>query len=852
MATINVTADINWEAITGKTAGGGDTFAISNGATLTMDTDTRYCTNSASDCGTFSFDANTGGVLKVDGTGVRIIPYNTGSGNVPAIGTTITQGGVTSYLLGVWSAINTTPTAAAAAMPASGFIKVKNKSGGNYAAGALTGIGATATGADKVGWILVLARAAQTVAAPLTGKLETRGAWFDLGTTNGSRGQTIQLPYLSGTLPVPGVWIETSPGSGTFEMYHTASGIVASTTPTSAARGKVVWISTSTGVVTIGNDGTNNVGYLPASGCAIRIPNVFLMTATATPAIEASYSGHASNQMQYSGKLDMEYVVTTWGLTPSGISRMLYAASAVTIAFAGGNLYFRDTHVAAAGGAANQAVFSGTSTATNRTVLDWDGVTCFTRLATAPPFSATGLSGAAYNSRFICAAAASANKRQACRIGQYSSDLLFQNTTVIGGGIGPNTTDSGEITRVTIKDTVFGYTFSGATGVTYTHIFATVSNNKNNADLVFDGLTYLSGETNVHPYSSFIAADGSNNLTVRNIGTAAAPLSAGSANPATYLLNAAPANLYGKVRFQRIYLTGLATGLVSMSSNSGGVDTRFDNVFGTFAHGLVPRGNGIAFRSVGATITKTATTSADNFFHSFFSSTTTGSILLCFNNPLYTTSVTSTPVGTARFTGSGTISMPTIGDQIEWTMPWYAKGHTSFQNAAPVLTSGTASNFTIEYKIDRNDGAGFSASWATMSGANLSAETISAVNGFKLKIRITTAVTNTEAPSFLEILTNTDATSQHELYPLEEYTVTLSGLVSGSDIVIRSAGTSTILSSVDSNSGSSWSYTYEAPHAVDVDVIKPGYVVLPLLRNFTLPSSNSTLPVSQIVDRNYS
>ena len=48
---------------------------------------------------------------------------------------------MSAELLGVWSAINTTPTTAGSAMPASGFIKVRNVTGGSFAAGALSGIG---------------------------------------------------------------------------------------------------------------------------------------------------------------------------------------------------------------------------------------------------------------------------------------------------------------------------------------------------------------------------------------------------------------------------------------------------------------------------------------------------------------------------------------------------------------------------------------------------------------------------------------------------------------------------------------------------------------------------------------
>ncbi len=80
--------------------------------------------------------------------------------------------------------------------------------------------------------------------------------------------------------------------------------------------------------------------------------------------------------------------------------------------------------------------------------------------------------------------------------------------------------------------------------------------------------------------------------------------------------------------------------------------------------------------------------------------------------------------------------------------------------------------------------------------------------------------------------------------------LTLTGLVSGTDVVVRSAGTSTILDSVDSTSGN-WTYTYGSAHNVDIDVIKPGMVIV-TFRNLALTAAGATLPVSQQYDRNYS
>ncbi len=82
-------------------------------------------------------------------------------------------------------------------------------------------------------------------------------------------------------------------------------------------------------------------------------------------------------------------------------------------------------------------------------------------------------------------------------------------------------------------------------------------------------------------------------------------------------------------------------------------------------------------------------------------------------------------------------------------------------------------------------------------------------------------------------------------------TLTLTGLVSGSDVVVLVAGTSTILTSVDANAGSSWVYTYSTVQNVDIGIIKPGYKVK-YIRNYPLAASDISIPVEQQLDPSYS
>jgi hypothetical protein len=85
---------------------------------------------------------------------------------------------------------------------------------------------------------------------------------------------------------------------------------------------------------------------------------------------------------------------------------------------------------------------------------------------------------------------------------------------------------------------------------------------------------------------------------------------------------------------------------------------------------------------------------------------------------------------------------------------------------------------------------------------------------------------------------------------LPDYILTISGFVTGSDIVIYEAGTTNVLDDDQEHSGTSWGYLYSVAHTIDIGVFKAGYVPL-YIRNVSAPEASSTLPVSQVIDRAY-
>jgi hypothetical protein len=143
MATITTNTFLDNET---RTAGEAWTM---NGGVLTIRTDTRWDANAPAGMtgvlGATTVSATLGGGVLIDSRNVRWMPFDSGTGNVPAIGTNITQTGVTSsYLLGVYADYTSAPSSVGSAMPTTGYLKFREVDGA-FEVGALTGIGASAT-----------------------------------------------------------------------------------------------------------------------------------------------------------------------------------------------------------------------------------------------------------------------------------------------------------------------------------------------------------------------------------------------------------------------------------------------------------------------------------------------------------------------------------------------------------------------------------------------------------------------------------------------------------------------------------------------------------------------------------
>jgi len=93
---------------------------------------------------------------------------------------------------------------------------------------------------------------------------------------------------------------------------------------------------------------------------------------------------------------------------------------------------------------------------------------------------------------------------------------------------------------------------------------------------------------------------------------------------------------------------------------------------------------------------------------------------------------------------------------------------------------------------------------------------------------------------------------QIDIEPAGTPYLNLSGLQTGSDIVILDHGTTTEYQNIDAYSGTTWAWNYDPDVVtmVDVCIYKVGFKPF-TVRNLTLTSTGATIPIQQQIDLNY-
>lgn len=823
MANQTVTTTVNYDSASISGLLDGETITI-NGGSVTIDSDVRW-NQQAAVFGSITVSAPLGGSLLLDGRNCWELYFTASTGNVPTQAALNSNGvvggtsGATGELLRVWATGSLTPSTAGGAMPATGWIKLRSKTG-TFQAGEIVTLpgGATITlqNAGKRSWLHIVGRESSTFTFGKSATFWARGDYYELGTTTGLNNQTLQFPVLDFC---PAIQIETSAGSGVYEWYNNAGERWGTATQMVATdlRGKMFGQNLTTGVITLAQTTGATCGFLPPAGCKIRIPNLILSQSNNTNwALNTAPTSSSSRYListTRNANYEFDKVLNNWFLQPQNfingsITNSCWAVShqpsfaqgTVTVDNCANGIYpgqvytgFSSTQISGATITNCKFVCNNHNTAV--AINDSNNVT----------FSNNWLAvfgGAGSQDRTTTAVTADINR---------CSNWTVNNHVSIGGRF--NLGQAGGCSNFTIQNFRFAdRLFLDSQTGTWANI-AAINIINGSSYIRVNGYSALNNNPLWHPTNPIVSASGSvSNVIVENIGTVASPIDFG--NTATVFFNVSNAiNCY----LRRCYAsnTRSGAGLVSAFSN---YNIQMDNVGCDYADtSLQLTGNDSWIRGVKATASVSAVSGIrgshwmDNYL-----SATTGRIYAVANEP----TVLSAPQCSfsfgagSQFTGESSATMVNIGDWIEFTTPYFIKGHTSFQNVAPTITGTNTTNFTYTFQYDV--GSGWNGTYLTLNATNLTAiGTISTTTGIKLRIRATVATANVSNNiSFIRLDTNTDAVSQETLYALaQDGFGVVSNIVAGSRVQIFNQTTNTEIDNVISSTS-----TYQLRYTVNSQI----------------------------------
>jgi hypothetical protein len=838
MANQTVTTVVNYDDAAISGLNNGETITI-NGGSVTIDADVRWNQQEAV-FGAVTLSSTLGGSFLIDGTQVWEVPFSASSGNVPtqaALGSNGVTGGAsgaTGELTRVWATGSLDPATAGGAMPGTGFIKLRSKTGTFQNGETITlpgGATVTASGAGKRSWIHVVGRGVtggngSRLTIPRLAVFEAEGDWYELGTTDGNDDQTFQFPVADAC---PAIWIETAPASGVYEIWLNAgerwlNGAVS----TDDKRGQYFGMVDATGVITIAARTGNTAGLKPASGCKVRIPNIIMSQANGTaPDYDSNIIPPLTSRYGLTttaaGSVIMSKVSCNWlsstsaafeiDITDSGIGGSVsFANTGTTVNMNNVGVGIVDAIV--------QTPINISSSFGGGTLTD---VRAARRLAATNALT-VGLVDVADFTLTRCRAdvfgVATTNTPA-------SNASCFESTRAINtvmtdcvsvGGIG---VDAQPAFGITITDHKFASRTIGTTQTTDTA--AGVSAGVGSTEIFVDGFENFDSIANVHPYSQIVlTATGVNGVEVRNIGTPAAPYNMGTANPCAVIYQG---SVTRNATLRRLYVENTRSRLYTTANTIQGFQTY--NVWGDAADSQFTTAVNATVRGGRYTNSVTGQNSVyGTHWQDGFTSTTAGRLVIACNEPTGdTTSQCSFTLDTALgsgFTSAGSVSMTQLTDMVEWTMPYYALGITGFENNAPTITGTNAANHTLEFQYDLNDGSGYNGTWLTLNGTNLSAITVDPNDGVKLKVKATVnTASQTNLLTYIRIDTVTNATDQAIQYPLPttQNIGSVTNIRAGSRIRVYNVTTSTEIVN-EIVSGTTWTYPYdEGADFTDGDII---------------------------------
>lgn len=575
----------------------------------------------------------------------------------------------------------------------------------------------------------------------------------------------------------PCVWVETAAGSGVYDRYlNLTGGSATHSTVTGLSfvgAGKYGRFFTQSGATLTFGDGIN--GKCPPAGANIRIPNIILTHLAAISTgicyVSGGYVSGYHRRAQFSR------------VTYNGAG--IISASTVESCSFPARIYTRyqstltDVAISPSGGETNQT--NSGFNLTNQTAV-------------------TNCSAWTASTATIATMSSGRHVFTNCEMMQIDA-----STTDVATVIATATTG-----KVVIRGGLYvGSIYFGATGVSVDIDGPEISEGLllNNSNTAANKAAIIIGGTGAYSYPAISIAnvyvpDGGNFT-----GGFFALLSSATGAVTVYSLAISNINLPGSSRWAAFFnviaaytvtvlegkLYDVSTGFPTLKTGNtlavAYTDFKDISMLGTAVNNIFAVvGHSNTFKNMSGTqLSGIAAGWVDNFFYSYYTGTSTGYLTW-----------QGCPV-TARFSAYRSFSggayydndyryySPNGGSFILET-PYLIRGVTGFTGAIVGGVNYDTYN-TIEYCLDTGSGYG---AWQTASSANLTAETVSATTGFRMKVRCTYASAGTNNTAYIYVPCNFDRSVK---YASTQVNLVLNNIVTGSQYTIFKSSDGTVISS---------------------------------------------------------
>jgi hypothetical protein len=869
MATFSTTTgDINFDNVFFDAAVNNDIFQPTNTATLTVNSDTRWAQTGVA----WKYSPSTtngGGKLLVDGRDTWWIPFDASSGNVPTLTTLGSNGvtggtsGATGELLGIWTALGVAPSAGGGAMPTSGFVKLRYKSGTfvdneviTLPGGATVTVNST-TGGQR-GWLVVhwVETSNYMTGNPLS-YFDVQGDWFELGTTNGSTGQTFQY-YVSDRCPV--IYVETGAGTGVYEMWLE----VGTTRATQTNRfggtnkdGRYFFISNTSGVITIGGLGGGTEGFLPPSGCKVRVANIhFGGVSTSNYNLLTLNSSPNSRFVISNGAYNLD-------LNKANFNGQFYLSGAanVNMNYIGTWDDFRYNNNIGNPGYFNFLGVSNSNTYTASTMNN---------------FRNNSLGYTVENSKFLLYLAAATRET----FGQNNSlNITLRNCTFYSFGTGTTTdltcnTDQNFIlsnqgvsnllvegcifwggvvnlttcTDVTFKDCVYYDHIENTPPETFTtryflRIFSATSG------ITIQNITMP--ERNNHPRGGIFNTANCSNILIKDCGTRANPLQNFSPTPTEPMLYIGRTDNCVGITMKRCHVRNSQTILFVVSQSQ----TSIVDSSGDYGDSITQSGRDLELINVAVNSVGSQSSGVSSGTQYLGGTGNSPAILLGAAKNTTRSSNLTTSVTNPRWNGHNLYGIQ-VGDYVQVETPVFMRGYTGPANSAPTIVKDISTFVTYEYQIDTGSGFG---SWKTANLSNWYAEVFPVdYSGVRIRARATvTSIPGTIGQAYIgsfsfPCLTNDTARAGAD-QPDPGIGLEFTGLISGSEVRVYTGTDPATAVEVDGTESSGTTASLSHSNAGEtgyVQIFALGY--LPVRFELTFQATSQSFLIQQTIDRQYS